>query len=128
MVTANELFEKCLCLMGEETPRPGDERRAIHLINILLAENDELNRVIRGETLSENHAIRQITSLSDPIDLEDILVFSLLPFGLCYLMLNETETDRAAFFMQCYANESAAIRKRYCRGRSAATRDVYFGR
>ena len=95
-MTGNELLNTALDLLGlrnESGTLPMDvndlKQRALSLINILLAENSSLDaRINRCE-----HTVKSINTLDDNIDMSDIVVNDVLPYGLaCLFMLGEDDS------------------------------------
>lgn len=88
-MTGNKLFELSLDLLGlrnSENHLPSDTAdlsfRALSLINIILAENSMLDCHIRNV---ENEVV-SIETLDDEIICSDIVLNSVLPYGLARLL------------------------------------------
>lgn len=117
MKSAREIYRKSLSILGESAEDENTlpyERRAVALINLLLGDLYELDFALKGETLPLQGSVPQITSLDDEIGMEESLVFSLIPLGLAFLLLNDEEPGRAALFLQLYQEERERLR-RFCR-------------
>lgn len=119
MKTAKDIYRTSLAILGqeEEENTQAFEKRAVPLINFLLAELMELDLALKGEEFPTQASACQITSLSDPVGYEDALVLSLLPLGLASLLIQEEEPERGSFFHQLYLRERESIRSRCRKGR-----------
>ncbi len=89
-MTGTEIFYTALDLCGlrkENGSVPSDagdlSQRALGLLNILLAENSSLDARIR----KEEHEVISISTLSDTVDVTDIVAAAVLPYGLARLMM-----------------------------------------
>lgn len=88
-MTGNELLNMSLDLLGLRdsdgnlTSDVDDlKQRSVSLINIVIAENAEIdNRIRKGE-----HSVRSIETLDDIIDCTEIIARSVLPYGLARLL------------------------------------------
>ncbi len=118
MKTAREIYQKSLAILGiaENENTEAYLQRAPHLINLLLAENSELDEALKGKGANSGGSTLQISSLTEPLGVEDVILFSLIPLGLAALLIQEEEPERASFFMQLYQREKSALRARSLRG------------
>ena len=120
MKSAREIYHKSLSILGEDAQDENTlpyERRAVALINLLLGDLYELDLALKGESLPLQGSALQIQSLDDEIGMEENIVFSLLPLGLAFLLLNDEEPGRAALFLQLYQEERDRLRRLSRRGR-----------
>jgi len=93
------------------------EKKALSLINLLLGELFELDHALKGKELPLRGTVPQISSLEDEVELEEVLLCSVMPLGLAAFLLYEEEKDRGGFFLQCYNKERETLRARCRRGR-----------
>ena len=105
-MTGQKLFEISLDLCGLREPDgtvPGDlddlKQRAIPMINVLLAENEPLAARIEKRELS----LRSISLLSQEIDLPELLVSAVLPYGLARLICLGDDERSAERFGELYS-------------------------
>ena len=111
-MTARELTKAAYAVIGliNENGEPSGDTddlsaRALNLINILLAENAELDcRIRRTE-----HTVKSIGTLEDELDLCEIVSNGVMPYGLAF-MLTLGEDDSLA----------EALRVRYAEARKNA--------
>lgn len=104
-MTGQQLYKyslDLLCIVNRDGTEPGDAddlgARALSLINILLAENAELDcRIQRKE-----HAVTEIASLEETLDVSDITAYSVLPYGLASLLIIGEDDPLAADMNRLY--------------------------
>jgi len=106
-MTGNKLFELSLDLLGLRNNQaflPSDTSdlslRALSLINILLAENAQLDCHIR----KVENQVDSINSLDDEIICSDIVLTSVLPYGLARLLSLGEDDALAADMNRLYAD------------------------
>jgi hypothetical protein len=104
-MTGKELFEIALDLCGlrkSDGKIPNDvsdmQQRAVALINLLLAENAEIDSRIRRI----EHRVESIVSLDDKLVCSDIVSSSILPYGLAQLLVLGEDDELAANFHKLY--------------------------
>lgn len=104
-MTGNELFTRALDLLGlreNDSSLPSDTGdlilRAVSVINITLAEISELDCRIRRVT----HEVISINSLDDEIDCSDIVLASVLPYGVARLLMLGEDDSLAAEMKRLY--------------------------
>ncbi len=119
MKTAQEIYEKSLALLGQETGEntQGFEMRAPALINLLMAQLSDLDLALKGKTSPGGAGLMQIRSLQDAVGMEDVIVLSLAPLGLAALLIQEEEPERSQFFWQLYQSERLALQQKSRFGR-----------
>ena len=127
MTTAREIYEKSLMLLGEkEGAEPADaERRAVKLINLLLAEVVDLDSALRGEALSLQAPLYQIQSLEDRIACVETVSEGLMPLALAAFLIHEEDPARAGFFYQLYSRRAEELKLRCRRGRRHKIKRAY---
>ncbi len=126
-MTGEELLTIALDLCGlrkEDGTKSCDTQdlslRALSLINLLLAENAVLDCKIRRC----EHKTERISSLSDRISCSDIIAWSVLPYGLCRLLMTGEDDDFAAEMNRLYLNaREEAIR--FGKARAMPITEVY---
>ncbi len=104
-MTGKELFDIALDLCGlrkTDGSIPNDvddlQQRAISLINLVLAENAEIDcRIRRIE-----HSTNCINSLDERLDCCDIVASSVLPYGMARLLLLGEDDALASNFHNLY--------------------------
>lgn len=116
-MTGSELYEISLDLCGlrkSDGTVPSDlddlTQRALSMINLLIAETSSLDAKVSGEIPT----VKKIDSLSDTVPESDIVVGSVLPYGLArLLMLNEDEAfaDRMLFMYEQKKKEALSFGK-----------------
>lgn len=104
-MTGSELFIKALDICGlrqGEFDLPTDtndlQKRALSLINIILAENSILDSKIR----KTEHKVIGISSLEDNIDCSQIVAEAVLPYGLAKLLMLGDDDNLAESFGKIY--------------------------
>lgn len=126
-MTGKELFDIALDLCGlrkADGNLPNDtddlQQRAISLINLVLAENAEIDcRIRRIE-----HRTSVINSLEDRLDCCDIVASSVLPYGLARLFLLGEDDALASNFHNLYI-DSRNRAVRFGKARIEAITGVY---
>lgn len=126
-MTGNQLFERALDLLGlrnENAQAPSDTddlaARALSLINTVIAEN----AVLDGRISRSEHSVKCIDSLEDEIGLTDIVVLSVLPYGLARL-LALGEDDALASSMARLYEESRRTALSFGKAGIAPITEVY---
>ncbi len=126
-MTGKELFEISLDLCGlrkSDGSIPNDvsdmQQRAVSLINILLAENAEIDSRIRRI----EHRVESILSIDDKLVCSDVVSSGILPYGLSRLLLLGEDDELAANFHKLYhdARERAI---RFGKARTVSITEVY---
>lgn len=113
-MTGYELYITALDLLGlreNEYNLPSDtadlKAKALSVINIILAENSELDCRIK----KVEHSVTTISSLDDRIDMSDVLLYSVLPYGVARLMSLGEDDQLSAELNRLYSEAKAkAIR------------------
>ncbi|MBR2901172.1 MAG: hypothetical protein IKC39_02875 [Clostridia bacterium] len=126
-MTGKELFDIALDLCGLRKPDgtiPKDaedlHQRALSLINLLLAENAEIDcRIRRIE-----HKTSNIVSLDDRLDCSDIIASSVLPYGLARLLILGEDDALASNFHNLYTDARNRA-TRFGKARAEAITEVY---
>ena len=98
-MTGKEIYDLALNLLGcknaDGTDNPDCQdfcSRSPSLINILLAENQKLDRSLRGDNTAK---ILPIASLEDNVRCHELIAYGLLPFGLASLLIADEDADVA---------------------------------
>lgn len=113
-MTGTDIFNAALdlcALRSEDGGLPDDtadlSQRALAMINLLLAENSSLDARIR----KEEHEVISISTLSDVLDVTDIVACSVLPYGLARLLMLGEDDELAERMKILYENaRSSALR------------------
>lgn len=114
LMTCNELFEKALdiCgLRGTEADVPTDtddlKQRALSLINVVLAENSVLDCRIK----KTEHSVLTVSSMDDSPEMSDIVLNTVLPYGLARLLVMGEDDELSDRISRLYSDsQEAAIR------------------
>lgn len=94
--------------------------RALSLINILIAENHSLDcRITKCE-----HSLKPIDSLDDEIELNEILLGSVLPYGLAALLMVGEDDSLAASMHKLY-EKARTEALRHGRAKAEPITEVY---
>ena len=115
--TAKWVFEKAIYLMDEQSESTGQtqtadtkeyEFRSVPIMNVLRHELYPISdNFIAGED-GKRSVSREIQSLSDEIDLDDVVAQGIMPYGLAaHLLLGENDT-MANYFSQRYSEMYAS--------------------
>jgi hypothetical protein len=126
-MTGNDLMKIAFDLCGftqADGTVPSDtedlKMRAVSLINIVIAENAELDcRLRRTE-----HSVKPITSLEDFIDCTEIISQSVLPYGLARLFVIGEDDELASGFLRLY-NDARNRAKTFGKARMTLIKEVY---
>ena len=126
-MTGNKLLSITLDLLGlnnESGEAPNDlndyTQRALSLINILLAENSILNaRITKTE-----HSVIKINSLDDKIEMSDIILNEVLPYGLALLFTLGDDDSLAQSFNTLYTT-GKKLALTYGKARIEPIKEVY---
>lgn len=128
---AEEVLESALALMGERVSDPGYESEAFRenaygMMTVLLCELDELDCALkRISPEADNRMPPTVSCGEDEVQLHPMLALSVLPCGLCHLLLLEEDPSRAAQFQKRYEAQKAALKKRFDRPVRHGIRNVY---
>ena len=121
MTTANWVFDRAIHLMDEQNETNGKTRtqdtkeyeyRTLSILNVLRNELYPYSDTYEVRTDGRRPVCVELTSMEQPIDLDDALCQSVLPYGLAaHLLLGENDT-MASFFNQRYAEMLNGLRSR----------------
>ena len=121
MTTANWVFDRAIHLMDEQNETNGKTRtqdtkeyefRTLSILNVLRNELYPYSDTYEARTDGRRPVCVELTSMEQPIDLDDALCQSVLPYGLAaHLLLGENDT-MASFFNQRYAEMLNELRSR----------------
>lgn len=121
MTTANWVFDRAIHLMDEQNETNGKTRtqdtkeyeyRTLSILNVLRNELYPYSDTYEVRTAGRRPVCVELTSMEQPIDLDDALCQSVLPYGLAaHLLLGENDT-MASFFNQRYAEMLNELRSR----------------
>lgn len=121
MTTANWVFDRAIHLMDEQNETNGKTRtqdtkeyeyRTLSILNVLRNELYPYSDTYEVRTDGRRPVCVELTSMEQPIDLDDALCQSVLPYGLAaHLLLGENDT-MASFFNQRYAEMLNELRSR----------------
>jgi hypothetical protein len=121
VTTANWVFDRAIHLMDEQNETNGKTRtqdtkeyefRTLSILNVLRNELYPYSDTYEVRTDGRRPVCVELTSMEQPIDLDDALCQSVLPYGLAaHLLLGENNT-MADFFNQRYAEMLNELRSR----------------
>ena len=121
MTTANWVFDRAIHLMDEQNETNGKTRtqdtkeyefRTLSILNVLRNELYPYSDTYEVRTDGRRPVCVELTSMEQPIDLDDALCQSVLPYGLAaHLLLGENNT-MADFFNQRYEKMLNELRSR----------------
>ena len=121
MTTANWVFDRAIHLMDEQNETNGKTRtqdtkeyefRTLSILNVLRNELYPYSDTYEVRTDGRRPVCVELASMEQPIDLDDALCQSVLPYGLAaHLLLGENDT-MASFFNQRYAEMLNELRSR----------------
>ena len=121
MTTANWVFDKAIHLMDEQNETNGKTRtqdtkeyeyRTLSILNVLRNELYPYSDTYEVRTDGRRPVCVELTSMEQPIDLDDAICQSVLPYGLAaQLLLGENDT-MASFFNQRYMEMLNELRSR----------------
>lgn len=111
MTTANWVFDRAIHLMDEQNETNGKTRtqdtkeyeyRTLSILNVLRNELYPYSDTYEARSDWKRAVPPELTSLEQPIDLDDALCQSVMPYGLAaHLLLGENDS-MASFFNQRY--------------------------
>ena len=128
-MTGTAIFRQTLAMMGE-TP---DEtlanvadlkERALHYLNLLLTDVQELDSLVRGEQCSPSDSARQLSSLSQEVEVCDQVAHAILPLGLAFFLLLEEDAERSNWYFRLFSQAKKDLRGRVA-GRRHRIRDMF---
>ena len=126
-MTGNDLYTASLDVLGlrqnqYNIPKDTEDlhAKALTLINVLLAENAEIDCRIR----KMEHSVTQISSLDDNIEMSDIVLCSVLPYGLAFLF-SLGEDDRLSADLNRLYSEAKAKAIRFGKAKIHPITEVY---
>ena len=126
-MTGNQLFERALDLLGlrnENAQAPSDtddlKSRALTLINVVLAESSSLDCRIR----KTEHTVKAVSSLEEELDCADIVLQSVLPYGLARLLILG-EDDALAGSMTRLYEEAKRSAIKFGKAKAESITEVY---
>ena len=121
MTTANWVFDRAIHLMDEQNETNGKTRtqdtkeyeyRALSILNVLVPELYPYSDTYEARDDGKRSSPPELESLEQPIDLDDSICRSVLPYGLAaHLLLGENDV-MASFFNQRYAENLHGLRSR----------------
>jgi len=132
-MTGLDIYNRSLVLLGElngdgET-QPDTavfKQSALELINTLLIMTYSFDRMAKG--ISDPDCTvppQRLTSLDEEITSHPILTASALPFGLCFLLVHEEDTEKGMRFYRLYAEELRSLERIFKRGKASKVKNVY---
>ena len=111
MTTANWVFDRAIHLMDEQNETNGKTRtqdtkeyeyRSLSILNVLRNELYPYSDTYEVRSDGKRSVPPELTSMEQPIDLDDALCQSVMPYGLAaHLLLGENDS-MASFFNQRY--------------------------
>lgn len=111
MTTANWVFDRAIHLMDEQNETNGKTRtqdtkeyeyRTLSILNVLRNELYPYSDTYEVRSDGKRSVPPELTSLEQPIDLDDAMCQSVMPYGLAaHLLLGENDS-MAIFFNQRY--------------------------
>ena len=117
--TAKWVFDKAIYLMDEQSESTGQtqtadtkeyEYRSVPILNILRHELYPISDNFQPGENGKRSVSREIQSLDDEIDLDDVVAQGIMPYGLAAHLLLGENNDMANYFSQRYAEMYAAAR------------------
>ncbi len=112
MTDGNWVFDRAIGLMDEQNSWNGDTRtadtegyrlRTLHILNVLRHELYPYSDTFRIGEDGKRVICPELKSMEQPVDLDDAIAQTVLPYGLAaHLLLGEND-QMAAFFFQRYA-------------------------
>ena len=121
MTTANWVFDRAIHLMDEQNETNGKTRtqdtkeyeyRTLSILNVLVPELYPYSDTCEVRDDGKRSSPPELESLEQPIDLDDSICRSVLPYGLAaHLLLGENDV-MASFFNQRYAENLHGLRSR----------------
>lgn len=123
-MTANDIYQSALTLMFGSGSDADDYRPYfLPTLNILLAENFELNNGIRiSKGMQPLERIPNLQSMDDDVEYEDIFCAVVLPYGCAGSMYLEDDRGIGSEYKNKYEYE----RNRLITGYWRSVQDVYY--
>ena len=134
MTTANWVFDRAIHLMDEQNETNGKTRtqdtkeyeyRTLSILNVLRNELYPYSDTYEIRSDGKRAVPQELKSLEQPIDLDDAICHSVMPYGLAaHLLLGENDS-MASFFNQRYMEMLNQLKSRA----TAVWEDIpfYFG-
>lgn len=112
-MTAEQLFNASVSLMfGEAADRSDYQPFYLDVLNILIAENFDINNSLRIQKKSEPlEEIPYISDLTDELTYEDIFNRQILPYGLAGYLYMEDDPGIATEYKNKYEYERQRVGK-----------------
>lgn len=135
MATAQDIFDEAMGLMDEVNETSGEtdtadtkeyKNRTLLILNVLRGELYPYSDTYRVETPGVRPIVSTIEDFDTPIDLDDYICETLMPYGLAAHLLLDENPSAAAFFQQRYEE----LLRKLARGLpvvSEEIEDVHFG-
>lgn len=113
MTDSNWVFERALQLMDEQSGPAGDTEdyrsRTLSILNVLRHELYPYSDTFEAGEDGKRTVCPELKTMDQPINLDDALTQSVLPYGLAaHLLLGENDR-MAAFFFQRYGELIYAV-------------------
>lgn len=135
MATAQDIFDEAMALMDEVNESTGEtdtadtkeyKNRTLFILNILRGELYPYSDTFVSNTDGIRPIVSYIEDFDVPIDLDDYICETVMPYGLAAHLLLDENPSSAAFFQQRYEE----LRNKLARGLPAVSEDivdVHFG-
>lgn len=118
-MTGNDVFDLAVHLMDEQSESNGETRtqdtkeyeyRSVSILNILLPELYPYSDTYPGVEGSTRPVVPHLLTMEQPIDLDDTICRSVLPYGLAAHLLLGEDDAKASFFNQRYAEALSRLK------------------
>lgn len=134
MANAQEIFDETMALIDEVNDNGQTDtedtkeykNRTLYILNVLRGELYPYSDTYYTDTKGYRPIVALIEDFDTPIDLDDYICESVMPYGLAAHLLLDENPSAAAFFQQRYEE----LRNKLARGLPATSEDivdVHFG-
>lgn len=125
MAVAQTVFDAAMALMDEMETSDSAEYvdRSVHILNALIQECYPYSDTYsRPKKTGRRSVASMISALTDDIDLDDYICYTVLPYGLAAHLFIDDNPSSASFFQQRYEE---LLHRLKTEGRLAESEDIY---
>lgn len=132
MRKAREIFDMALALINERDSSGAYhsdvedfEKNATSMITLLNQRLLYLQCHITGRDISNTTWDRTITSLDDPLTLNDKILLHVMPYALASMLILEEDSQRSAYFYSLFKDAEEKVMREHKKGKRKSITNVY---